>query len=337
MSYIQDIHKLLGVYSVSYDALDEEFTKESIPLPDTIHINVDSIFKELHKHYEERFGDSKQDLSTSIISAIINMVGHYKHYYLKKRQNVTIYLYFYNEYNGDSNVDDIFHRSVNTIILLCKYLPNIYAVKAVSDKIAVTMRYFLKGINLIITRSMIDMLLIRKDVYGLRIMNKNNITSYHKDNFYMQFLKTDDEKYNEIPIEFSSIVISYTGHGKYKRTPKIGPQTIAKAICSGLADCSIIKKRYSDITLFISDIGKHLNVSDHSLAIKNFYELDIDYNYHSYIESRPAQKLRLDNYIITKFAKNELNKITTKYFVDDDRIIFDYLFEEVYVKGGVVW
>lgn len=328
------IRLVVGMNKIKYNILNKIINNKI----DIIHINIDSIINTLIKM---NLNFTKHTYSYTLCAAILNIAAHYKHYFIKKKKTVTIFLYSNMNYNRDYKG---IRFSLELIDIITKYLNKIYFIdtnKYLSDKVDNKMhliiKYFSKDYNnLVITKDSFDLPLITDNISVLKL-NKDKSILYNTNNFFDKYIKS--KKHYNIPYSHISLFLAISGINKIKFVKGLGPNKIAKILQNGIECGNMSINKYNKIEHFYSDM-KHLlpNSIYMNKDISNFYEkLDADILYNKYINK--AIEKGFDNYIIDKFSYKDLIDLNNKYFLGLDYLMLDELTEEIVddSKNNIKW
>ena len=308
------VRSIFGVHKIKYKILDNL----NIDKLNTFHINLTTILNFVMKHYPDLA--SEKEYLYVIVSQVINLIAHYRHYFIKIGLDPDFYIY-------SNDCDGRFKDTLRLLKVIIQYVPRVYMIKTNSIPTSTAMLYITEKYkhNIILTKSKADVLLVTKNISVLK-SNKDKTLLYNSDNVYSNFTKKD-----------------YTGNISYKLLPifyaltglignqikGLGPAKVLKLMNKGLENHSIVNDYYYDIDHFLSDMEGILSLNDIDLkTVKdNFGAVSNILNYKKYLT--PIVRKKIDNSIIDKFAKNDLKELNIKYFTGLDSLMLEELFEQI--------
>ena len=254
------------------------------------------------------------------MSQIINLVAHYRHYFIKRKLDPDFYIY-------SSDCDGRFKETIKLLKVIVQYIPRLYMIKINSIPTNTAIMYVSNGYknNIVLSKSKSDILLVSSDISILK-SNKDKTLLYTRDNVYSKFTKKDhtgNVSYELLPIFYA--LTGMIGH----QIKGFGPAKVLKLMNEGLDSHKIVNEYYYDIDHFLSDMYGIIDLDDVNIEIvrDNFKLSNIISNYKKYIT--PIIRKKIDNSIIDKFAKNDLRELNMKYFTGLDSLMLEELFEQV--------
>ncbi len=319
------LRSAFGMHKIKYSILDSLGIYNDI---DSVHINYSSIFNFYLKHYGKLTNFTPSDIYL-IVSQIFNLAAHYKHYFVKRQQNVKIYIYV------SKSDREIFESVIDFSLIISQYITNIYFIEC-DIPIPVAIEYISKAKcrnSIILTKNKLDVLLVSKYRSVLK-SNKDKSILYNKDNVYDNMTK---RKYNwQISYKLLPVVYSFCGIGGNK-IDGFGPYNILKTLNAYVERNIIVNNKYIDIEDFIHDIKDITVFDDKALntVVDNFDKIDINKKYSKYINS--AKKKQLDDFIVDKFSNKDIKSLNIKYFTGLDSLMLEELFEEYNPKNKITW
>ena len=317
------IRKIIGKNKIKYHIMTEILDKENTKKLKSLLINGDSILLDLHD-YLSNFNkkDSNifmNDIIYSISSSIINIIAHYRYYFLNYDEYPNIY--FCADINDEH---EYIKKAMEITKIILKYVPCAYFVDTTNLTTGIVMKYFMSNKrNLIITRDEFDLMLIDKNTTVIKA-NKDKSKAYGYDT-WQQSMFNDKYKpeFEIVSYKFLNMIECFSGTRNRIGVKGLGNRSIVKLISKGLKNGYIEDMVYSNINDFISDMKNIISKYDASNAIYNFETYDINSNYPTIITK--AVSKRLDNNIEDKFSKKDLIMLNTKYFTGLNYLMLDEL------------
>lgn len=216
-NYVPGIGVVAGVYRLKWDMINRHIHGNTINIQPGDDVNVFINFECLLKNISMRRGVTnlvnfhKQQLVIELESAILNLMGNYRSYFIKEKCNVKVYLYHTamdKQYTHQMSVYNKYYRNfyhnrytqnpqfrqvgevINEIIipeikLILSYIPNCYFLESKTydgSIIPYVVSTFSSAKNVIITGDIFD---------TLYLFNPNFATIYIKRNF-KEFTVTSD-------------------------------------------------------------------------------------------------------------------------------------------------
>ena len=309
---LEIVRSIFGVHKIKYKILDDL----GISKVNAFHINLTTILNYALKHYPELA--SEKEYLYIIVSQIINLVAHYRHYFVKRKCDPDIYIYGYN---------DKFKDTMKLLKVIVQYIPRVYYIKTKDFPVSSAILYVADKYksNLVLTKSKIDVLLVNPKINILK-SNKDKSILYKHDNVFSKFVKKD---YSD-SVSWKLLPIFYTFSGlSGDRIKGFSPAKTLRLLNKAVESPRIVNEFYYDIDHVIDDIGDliDLNDSDISILKDNFKNANIVAKYRKYMT--PIVREIIDNSIIDKFAKNDIRELNMKYFTGLDSLMIEELFEQV--------
>lgn len=308
----------LGIFKIKYSVLDTLNINDI----DIFHIDLNTILETLFK-IKNIFDDGSSYLFT-IASSIINLVAHFRSYFVKKQNNTTIYLYYSHMKMDDKNLSDNIDDALSLLSVIVKYIPKVYLITDKKVDIKLCMNYLIKEdkINYIFTKNKIFFQFVNiKNTFILRparddsyIINSKNL--YNK-------LANNDVKYT-VSSKLLTAILSFTGVNQYKGLKGMGIKKVLKMFQKSI-DKNII---VNDYYLNISDLLYDLSCNKETCKIvKDIFE-KIDVNLLNVITRNNPYEIEIQNSLVDKFSKKDLQELNTKYFTGFNSLMLQELLLE---------
>lgn len=341
-NFIQDekqcILSYMGIYKIKYSVLsslelDIGFDKKS---SNAFHIDLDMMFATLFKikFILDKYVDNYK---FSIVSSILNLVAHFKAYFVL-RDNILPIFYLYYDINNfkyigrDSEKQTKYKiqnkyiiESIKILKIIVKYIPYVYLIDSsngVDYDTDMAIEYFKRMYdnNIVYTKNKAYYQLVdtgtNNNCVVLRPMRDDSdvITKYNIFNK----IGSDDKKYNINPRLYSAL-ISISGINNFKGIKGIGLKRALKLMSKSVNNSLIINEYYPDIKDLLSD----MNLDDTNNRVKcNFNKIDI---HNKYKKLSKGSIITLKSFIVDAFAKKDLLALNTTYFTDFDSIMINEL------------
>lgn len=329
MFEIEDLSRsLLGMHKIKYNILKSFDIGNDV---DAFHIDYDSFVRFYSKYYKTNPELHDTDLIYCVAASIINTAAHYRHYFVKHNINdVKIFIY------GSETDEILFNDAYSLVAIISKYIPNLYFIRMDKDPRA-TIKYVCEKYenNILLTKNKLDLALISPSISILH-SNKDASIYYTSDNVYKELGDKDVKNidYNLIDVVMSFVHNSngckkVSGYGYHKAIKKINNEIINGKIPRHTP--------YSNIGLFISDFNydKKLDKTDIGHLKDNFDIISFSKEYEK-LKFNKAATHAIENSIIDKFSKKDLNMLNAKYFTGFNSLSLAELFETV-SKNTVEW
>lgn len=308
----------LGIFKIKYSVLDTLNINDI----DIFHIDLNTILETLFK-IKNIFDDGSSYLFT-IASSIINLVAHFRSYFVKKQNNTTIYLYYSYGKVDNKNLSDNIDDTLSLLSVIVKYIPKVYLIDDKKTDIKLCMNYLIKEdkINYIFTKNKIFFQFVNiKNTFILRparddsyIINSKNL--YNK-------LANNDVKYT-VSSKLLTAILSFTGVNQYKGVKGMGIKKVLKMFQKSI-DKNII---VNDYYLNISDLLYDLSCNKETCKIvKDIFE-KIDVNLLNVITRNNPYEIEIQNSLVDKFSKKDLQELNTKYFTGFNSLMLQELLLE---------
>lgn len=308
----------LGIFKIKYSVLDTLNINDI----DIFHIDLNTILETLFK-IKNIFDDGSSYLFT-IASSIINLVAHFRSYFVKKQNNTTIYLYYSHGKVDNKNLSDNIDDTLSLLSVIVKYIPKVYLIDDKKTDIKLCMNYLIKEdkINYIFTKNKIFFQFVNiKNTFILRparddsyIINSKNL--YNK-------LANNDVKYT-VSSKLLTAILSFTGVNQYKGVKGMGIKKVLKMFQKSI-DKNII---VNDYYLNISDLLYDLSCNKETCKIvKDIFE-KIDVNLLNVITRNNPYEIEIQNSLVDKFSKKDLQELNTKYFTGFNSLMLQELLLE---------
>ena len=309
------MERIFNAYKIRYDVLNPQM----LPIRASrkiktinIFINVDDFFHKLHRSDTDReFQTTGKNASKQVVSNLINLAAHYKHWAVKEHLSPTIYLVYttskvfrnsmaLNEFRDyykkitDSNNPDFFY--INTAMINCfsilqvvtKYIPRVYAIDSNYIEPSTVPLYLSKvnhaDFNLLISRDMYDLQYVHLDNWGVIIPKgevSKLIVSGNLWNHIQQKEKiTDNFYYHPETFIWAKAIIG----DKYRSIPKL-TRTSWKTVIKYLEEFSSVNN--NSVEILELQLRKLANYID-----KKKIE-DTDFNHNLYCTSVVQQLDRM--------------------------------------------
>lgn len=317
------VRSVFGVHKLKYKILNNI----GIDKINAFHINLNTILTFAFKHYHDL--SNEKDYLYTITSQIINLVAHYRHYFIKRGMDPDIYIY-------SSDCNGSFKDTLKLLKVIIQYIPRVYFIKTNKIPVSSAIIYISKKYdsNLILTKSKMDVLLVNDNISVLK-SNKDKSILYNSNNVYSKFTKKD----NSGNISWKLLPIFYSLSGlSGDQIKNYGPAKVLKILNNALDNHYIVNEYYNNSSHFLDDMKGILELSDLDKEIfkDNFNNANIIFKYKKYIT--PIVREMIDNSIIDKFAKNDLRELNIKYFTGLDSLMLEELFEQInYDKRTIRW
>ena len=222
--------------------------------------------------------------------------------------------------NLSDNIDD----TLSLLSVIVKYIPKVYLIDDKKTDIKLCMNYLIKEdkINYIFTKNKIFFQFVNiKNTFILRparddsyIINSKNL--YNK-------LANNDVKYT-VSSKLLTAILSFTGVNQYKGVKGMGIKKVLKMFQKSI-DKNII---VNDYYLNISDLLYDLSCSKETCKIvKDIFE-KIDVNLLNVITRNNPYEIEIQNSLVDKFSKKDLQELNTKYFTGFNSLMLQELLLE---------
>lgn len=310
------VRSVFGVHKIKYKILDDLH----VGRVNAFHINLQTILNFAYKHYSELSYES--EFLYTIVSQIINICAHYRHYFVREGLDPDIYIY-----SGDCN--GRFKDTIRLLKVITQYIPRVYFIKTNDIPVSSAILYISSTKkykhNLVLTKSKMDVLLVNDKIKVLK-SNKDKSILYTPDDVFSKFTKRDysgNLSWKLLPIFYALTGLSGNQIKGYS------PAKVLKLLNKSIDSHKIVNEYYNDITHFLDDIGDDLELNDLSIEVlkDNFKNANIVAKYRKYIT--PISREMIDNSIIDKFAKDDLKELNMKYFLGPDSLMLTELLEQV--------
>ena len=232
-----------------------------------IFINVDDFFHKLHRPDTDReFQTTGKNASKQVVSNLINLAAHYKHWAVKEHLSPTIYLYYTTSrtfrnamtlsgYRGhyskitDLNNPDFFYintamtNSFSILQIITKYLPRIYAIDSNYIEPSIIPLYLSEerpaDFNLLISRDEYDLQYTHLDKWGV-IIPKGDVSTFITSGDLWKYLQEKEKIEGELYYHPETFIWAKAIVGdKYRSIPKL-TRTSWKTVIKYLEEFSSI-------------------------------------------------------------------------------------------------
>lgn len=318
------VRSVFGMHKIKYSVLDNM----NIGHVNAFHINLNTILNYVKTHYGNL--TNEKDYLYIIVSQILNLTAHYRHYFIKNKMSPDIYIYS-SDFNGE------FRDIIKLLKIICQYIPRVYFIKTNKISTSSAILYVASkkeyDKNLILTKSKADVLLVNKRIKVLK-SNKDKSILYSHDDVFSKFTKNDytgNVSWKLLPIFYALTGLSGDQIKKY------GPAKALKLLNKALDDKCIVNEYYNNAKHFLDDMGDVLDLNDteRRIFIDNYKSANVVAKYLKV--SSPIFKEMIDNSIIDKFAKNDLKALNNKYFTGEDSLMLNELLEEIPDNRVIRW
>lgn len=308
----------LGIFKIKYSILE----KLEINNIDIFHIDLNTIVQILFKI--KNIFDDKSAYSFTIASSIINLIAHFRAYFVKKQNDTIIYLYYsYKDKIKNPNLLYNINDAISLLSVIVKYIPKVYLIDDKKIDIKLSMDFFIdeNKINYILTKNKILYQFINKNIFILRparddsyIITKNNL--YNK-------LTNNDTKYSITHYLLTSI-LSFSGVNEYKGVKGMGMKKTLNMFQKALDDGIIVNDYYPLISDLLYDLSCDKNTC--SIVSEIFENIDA-----SLLKRKNIYKpydIICNSFIIDRFSKKDLQELNTKYFTGFNSLMLQELLLE---------
>lgn len=308
----------LGIFKIKYSVLDTLNINDI----DIFHIDLNTILETLFK-IKNIFDDGSSYLFT-IASSIINLVAHFRSYFAKKQNNTTIYLYYSHGKVDNKNLSDNIDDTLSLLSVIVKYIPKVYLIDDKKTDIKLCMNYLIKEdkINYIFTKNKIFFQFVNiKNTFILRparddsyIINSKNL--YNK-------LANNDVKYT-VSSKLLTAILSFTGVNQYKGVKGMGIKKVLKMFQKSIDKNIIVNDYYLNISDLLYDLSCNKEICK---IVKDIFE-KIDVNLLNVITRNNPYEIEIQNSLVDKFSKKDLQELNTKYFTGFNSLMLQELLLE---------
>lgn len=318
------VRSVFGVHKIKYSVLDNL----EIGKVNAFHINLNTILNFVNTHYGSL--SNEKDYLYIIVSQILNLVAHYRHYFIKHKMNPDIYIY-------SSDLNGKFKDTLRLLKVITQYIPRVYFIKTNKIVTGAAILYVSSKDkykkNLVLTKSKMDILLVNKKIKVLK-SNKDKSILYTHEDVFSKFTKNDYS--GKVSWKLLPIFYALTGLSG-NQIKKHGPAKVLKILNNALDSHLIVNEYYSNAKHFLDDMEDTLNLNDleKEVFIDNYHNADIVGKYRQI--SSPIFKEMIDNSIIDKFAKDDLKALNNKYFTGEDSLMLNELLEELPDNRVIRW
>lgn len=315
----ETLRTALGRNKIKYSVLDELL---ELPRIDTIHINLDSIFSFITAKYLVKSEEIDASYRYVIASSILNIVGHYRHFCVRRGWIPTIYLYVTNKWS------ETVEASLKLIEIISYYIDKVYFMKVTKhDAPYIYMNYFIREKknfnNLILTKDMLDLQLLGEYTHVIHL-NKDNSIYYSPKNLWYNMSEGTVE-HSVMTHEFIGPVLFYSGTGtKNSGVKNMGKKKTVKLFDKLVSRGQLTNSRYFSYEDIVYDAGDFLD-DDLTKFKENFTKYDLFTRYNKVMTTSKSRIL--DSYIIDKFSRKDLYELNNKYFTGFDSLQLEYLME----------
>lgn len=311
----QNILTNLGIYKIKYSILDDLDLKKI----SSFHIDLNSILQILFKYNATI--DTKYPFKFSIASAILNLVAHFRAYFVKNKWDVKIYMYYSDM--GDKRLVKHIEDSIELVSIICKYIPNLYIITNDDVDIKLAMNYFIdKDDACIFTKNQILYQFISKHVYVLR-PSRDNSYIVNKKNLYNKLTKSDNDY--TISHELLTAILAFSGIDEYKGVKGMGLKKTLNLFQKAIDNRDIINEYYPEISSLLNDLPYEKSYTK-EIITDTFSDIDIR-SIKRQNTGNSYQKI-CDEFIVDKFAKKDLKELNTKYFTGFNSLMLQELLLE---------
>ena len=244
--------RIFNAYKIRYDIL----TPQMLPIRASrkirtinIFINVDDFFHKLHRpDTDKEFQTTGKNASKQVVSNLINLAGHYKHWAVKEHLVPTIYMIYttskifrnsiyiksYREYynkisdNGNQSyfyINLIMKDSFDILKIITKYIPRVYAVDSNYIEPSVIPLYLSEinkaDFNLLISRDNYDLQYTHLDKWGV-ITPKGDLSQLIVSGNLWKYIKEKEKLQKEFYYHPETYIWAKAIIGdKYRSIPKL--------------------------------------------------------------------------------------------------------------------
>ena len=239
-----------------------------------IFVNIDDFYHKLHRPDTDReFQTTGKGASKQVVSNLINLAAHYKHWAVKEHLSPTIYLYYstskvfrnamtlkdYRSYYNkisDINNPDFFY--VNTAIsnsfsilqIITKYIPRVYAIDTNYIEPSVVPLYLSEitnaDFNLLISRDEYDLQYTHLDKWGL-IIPKGEVSTFITSGTLWKYIQNKEKISYDFYYHPETFIWAKAIVGdKYRSIPKL-TRTSWKTVIKFLEEFSSINDNSTEI------------------------------------------------------------------------------------------
>lgn len=244
--------RIFNSYKIRYDVL----TPQLLPIRASrkvrninIFINVDDFFHKLHRPDTDReFQTTGKSASKQVVSNLINLAAHYKHWAVKEHLNPTVYLIYttsvvfrnsmtlesYRDYYKkiiDINNPSFFYvnntitNSFSILQVITKYLPGIYAINSNYIEPSVIPLYLSEikpaDFNLLISRDNYDLQYTHFDKWGV-IIPKGEVSPFVVSGNLWDYIQLKEKIQGEFYYHPETFIWAKAIIGdKYRSIPKL--------------------------------------------------------------------------------------------------------------------
>lgn len=333
----------------------------------TIYIDLNNIVKQLYApNTLEIFSHIKTNGRLNLVVEIINIIGHYRHFFASRTQKHTRFFLFYSDRESEYHTrvdkdykelhysklhkDNIQYRDVNKTIKSCmdivknivKYVPNAFFIDTGKIEPTLIPHFIMKETNidhdksfsLIISNDKIyRQLLKEKDkllLLELRGVNNSKVISRENvlDNIFSKGTKKDINDFYNITYEVMDIYNLLTDHKDqgYKSVPSYGPVSIVKKLDKLIETMEYSPLKKYDTESMVTSVINNLDSSDDRKSEILNRFKLFNHNYVIDQVNGPYLQNVLTSQILNFDDPKELKRLNEEVF-EHSYINIDYLFE----------
>lgn len=332
-----EMRKILLHNYVKYGTLDELLDDDLRHFDlERFVINIDSMLESYNIFMKEPGdNDAKLDYNDTIIvisSLVMNMVAHYRSYFIKRyKLYPSIYIV--------SNLQNCKYKVTLTALAivseLIKYVDNAYFINLAGKKCIVPkksdmlgstalIRSIITGHNsMILTRNIVDHQLLQSGVYVIYNRHGSNKPRISDINNWQDLFKVITYK-KEVSANYIKIFLSVAGWKN--EIPKfVTPTKLISELSRMINDHAILKTAYVDYEEFLEDVNRYYRDNDIKRdGYKDELNAAID-NYNKFILPQyqsPSIKSTIDSFIINNNQREVFEKMNAKYYSGENSLNF---------------
>lgn len=334
-------------YKARYEMLDRFFAPVRSSMPVTklnIFVNIDDFFHMLHRPLiNNDFQVIGQNGGKQLVSNVLNLLGHYKNWAVKRGYDVKIFgvytsclrsfknqIYlpeYRKKFKNDNDpmntiyyyINQTLNDSMKIFQLIAEYLPDVYLIDSKHIEPSVIPCYIAEfGIsksdwNILITRDVYDLQYAYRDRWTVIRPKGDNSSTLNRDNIW-DYLNEKEKIYKEGIVYFRPelfpLCMSVTGN-KYRSIPRlrrIGWRTLFSYL-------SKVKEEYEDYHISIIQQKFLELLKSHKITDDDFFSnlscVDVQMQSEMLME---IDKTLIESQIVDRYDEDALYKINRERF-----------------------
>lgn len=353
-----DLMRILGTNKIKYNVLDVEFesVKDEVDGYESvnIHLDLNSLLDKLFNEDAENFFNSKKLYHIPISSMILNIIAHFRAYFVYRHNISTRFYIYYTDskisnssyYHQFSNTKDYgciltnINKSIGIVKTIVPYCNKINFMDTDKSDPIVCMKYtideisnFDKSYNVILTKdTMCYQLLNSKRLTYILRLKRDDTELLTKDNIYKFILQKNKYEVKHVSPELLSFYFANTGM-KTRGIKNINKNKILEILDKAIEKKEIVNERYPKVEDLIDELSSY-KLKDTNKVIDNYYMIDLKYIYK---KLNIAHKTLLNNSISDKFDRDGLRSLNQNYFKDEDYLMIEELVVDVVRHRHIAW